>query len=220
MLHTAVQRASCLSVPLRSAKRPLQAYIHKSTDSLRLPRFRHASHIHSHIRTRFLARATKSNGFGCRARFPAPATQNDARRRTWSHHSPRRPRETHAACTIPHDSHTKRTLSNVKMHESPHLPSESNAQRPPKGVPRLPRDMHVHHPLDTRIIHDSPHLPGETSTHTRAATRSRRTELQRPIAAPKRTRRERSRTLANARWQSGTLGGHPKQHLDSGKWAS
>ena len=44
----------------------------------------------------FSHRATKSSGFSCHARFPAPATQNDAPRRTTSHHSPRLPRETHA----------------------------------------------------------------------------------------------------------------------------
>ena len=116
-LHSAVHRASCVSLPLRSAKRPLQANIHKSTDSLRLPRFRTDALIHSHTRTRFNAQGHEIQQF-------------------------------HLPCTIPRACHVKRTRSNVKMHASPHLPSESTAQRPPKclrasGVPRLPRSRHA-----------------------------------------------------------------------------
>ena len=57
-------------------------------------------------RTRDLShRATKSSDFSYRVRFPAPATQNDAQRGHRSHHSPRLPRETHAACALPHAGH-------------------------------------------------------------------------------------------------------------------
>ena len=57
-------------------------------------------------RTRDLShRATKSSDFSYRTRFPAPATQNDAQRGHRSHHSPRLPRETHTACTLPHAGH-------------------------------------------------------------------------------------------------------------------
>ena len=130
-LHSAVHRASCISLPLRSAKRPLHAYIHKSADSLRLPRFRSASHIHAHARSRFLAQGHAIQRFqlphtipcACHAKrcpatqkvtpFPPPATLN-ARR---VHESPRLSRETTRAAppmaTIPHTCHAKRTLSNV-----------------------------------------------------------------------------------------------------------
>ena len=109
--------------------------IHKSTDSLRLPRFRHASHIHARTHTRLLLR--------CHARFLAPGAHNAARRRDRSHASPGLPRETHvterhnARCptpatrnarsatskrTIHHTCHAKRTRSDVKVHDSLHLP--------------------------------------------------------------------------------------------------
>ena len=113
--------------------------------------------------------ATKSRRRSCHARFPAPATQNDARRRTRSRHSPPLPRETFTACEIPdichakrtlsnvrvpHTCHVKRTPSNVRVRDSPHLPPESTTQRLPKRprasrVPRLPRDALVRHPLHT-----------------------------------------------------------------------
>ena len=54
-LHTTVHRASCVSLPPRSAKRRFQAYIHKSTDFPRLPRFRTASHVHAHARGRLIS---------------------------------------------------------------------------------------------------------------------------------------------------------------------
>ena len=63
--------------------------IHKSTDSRACHDFHHASHTHARTHTRdFSERATKSSGFSCRSRFPAPATQNHALRRTWCHPFP------------------------------------------------------------------------------------------------------------------------------------
>ena len=125
-LRTAMYHASCVSVPLRSAKRPLHAYIHKSTNSARLPRFRHASHIHSRTRTQCLAR-------GCEIQLPR---------------------------TIPCACHAKRCPA---THQATPFPTPT------------------------------------TTIHTRVATRSRHAALQRPMAAPKRTRRGRSRTLADTR---------------------
>ena len=124
--YTAARSASCVSLPLRSAKRPLHAYIHKSTDSLRLPRFRTASHIHARAAD-FPDRATKSSRFSCRARFPAPATQNDARRLSRSRHSPRLPHETHAACTNPHACHTKPRARRLRWPPFP-TPAMRNAR--------------------------------------------------------------------------------------------
>ena len=80
--HTAMYRASCVSLPLRSAKRPLQANMHKSTDSLRLPRFRTAALIHTHTRARFLAQGHEIQRFHATCTIPCachakrcPATQ-------------------------------------------------------------------------------------------------------------------------------------------------
>ena len=125
--------------------------------------------LNARTRTRtaeFSHRATKSSDFSYPARFPAPATQNDTQRRHRSHHSPRLPRETHAACTLrrpresmfatppvatfPHTSHVKRRRTNVQMHVSPHLPRGSTLQCLPErghasAVPRLPRETHVRH---------------------------------------------------------------------------
>ena len=81
-----------------------------------------STHTHRHARD-FSHRATKSSGFTCRARFPAPATQNDARPRSRSHHSPRLPRETHAAWTNPHACHAKARddAPRTPVHPPPHL---------------------------------------------------------------------------------------------------
>ena len=244
-LRAAMSCASCVSLPLRSAKRPLHAYIHKPTDSLRLPRFRSAALIHSHTHARdfFLAQGHEIQRFhlprtipcACHAKrcpatqqvtpFPTPATRN-ARR---VHESPCLSRESTRAAppmaTIPHTCHAKRALSNVKMHDSPHLPSESTAQRIRSPTPgarnaRPRSSSRTHHPpfptpatrnaspsIQRRRArcHDSPRLPRETSIHTHVATRSRHAELQRPIAMPKRTRREHA---ADVRERSRTLGAH------------
>ena len=85
-VHSAVHRASCVSLQLRFAKHPPQATIHKSTDSLRLPRFRTAalihSHTHTHTRTRFLAQGHEIQRFHLPCTIPfachakrCPATQ-------------------------------------------------------------------------------------------------------------------------------------------------
>ena len=167
---------------------------------MRLPRFLSAALVHSRTRTRFLAQGREIQRFhlprtipcGCHAKrrpatqqvtpFPTPATRNARRARE----PPRLSREISRAAppmaTIPHTCHAKRTLSNIKMHDS------STAQRRPNrprasGVPRLPRDTHVHVLLHARIIHHSARLPRETSTHTHAATRSRHAELQRHAQA-------------------------------------
>ena len=86
------------SLPLRSKKRPLQAHIRKSTDSLRLPRFRNAQRAPAHAfcrtgprkpailadRARFIAPATRihrpvpSRAHQC-IRTPTPATRNAGR---------------------------------------------------------------------------------------------------------------------------------------------
>ena len=98
-LHSPVHRAS-VSLPLRSTKRPLQANIQKSMDSLRLPRFRSAALIHSRARARFLQQGHEISCFTCRARFPALATQTMPGHAT-GHTIP------HAACTNPHACHAK-----------------------------------------------------------------------------------------------------------------
>ena len=60
--------------------------------------------------------------------------------------------------------YAKRTLSNVKMHDSPQLPRGSTAQlllqrrHNASGVPRLPREVHVHHARSTHILHDKPSI--------------------------------------------------------------
>ena len=184
-------RASCVSRPLRSAKRALPANIHKSTDSLRLPRFRTAALIHSHTRTRFVAQGHEipavSPAVHDSLRLPRKTMRGHAAGHTIPHagHAKRTPRArfptlsrdsaraTSPMATIPHTCHAKRTRSNVKMHDSPHLPSESTAQCPPKrprasGVPRPPRETSLHtHARDTRC-HDPLRLPRETSIHTHA----------------------------------------------------
>ena len=140
---------------------------------------------------------------------------------------------------MPNPCHAKRTLSNVKMYDSPHLARGSTAQRLPNcghasGTPRLPREIHVRHPLDTHIIHhlprlphetptldpaprirchDSPRLPRETSIRTREATCSRHAELHRSIATPKRTRCGRRRSLAHTRRKRVKHGPAPRPHL-------
>ena len=58
-----MHRAGCVRLPLRSAKRPLQASIHKSTESRRLPRFRTASHVDTRARSRFLAQGHEIQQF-------------------------------------------------------------------------------------------------------------------------------------------------------------
>ena len=72
------------SLPLRSTKRPHRAHIRKSTDSLRLPRFRNAQRAPAHAicrRARFIAPATRiqrlvpSRAHQC-IRSPTPATRN------------------------------------------------------------------------------------------------------------------------------------------------
>ena len=52
-MRAAMHRASCVSSPLRSAKRPLQAYLHKSTASVRLPRL--LCNVRACSHSRFLA---------------------------------------------------------------------------------------------------------------------------------------------------------------------
>ena len=93
------------SLPLRSKERPLQAYIHKTTGSLRLPRFRNAQRVSARPHSRFLAQGHEIKRFqlprasprACHAKrcparppvapFPTPATRN------------------HAARTLPHAGH-------------------------------------------------------------------------------------------------------------------
>ena len=111
-----MHRASCVSLPLRSAKRPLQAYIHNSTDSLRLPRFRTASHIHAHARGRFLAQGHEIKRFQLLRAIPcacdAKTTPGDA-----------------AGHTTPHACHAKRqSRTQQHAHNSPRLPR--HAKRP------------------------------------------------------------------------------------------
>ena len=186
------------SVPLRSKKHPLQAYIHKSTDSLRLPRFRNAQRVNAGAHSRFLAQGHEIKRFqlprtipcACHAKqcparppvapFPTPATRN-AR---CVHASPRRPREstfaTPPVATLPHTCHVKRTRTNVQMHISPHLPRESTLQCLPErghasGVPRLPRETHVTARNIIRARNTPDTNPHGTAPPTRPATRPRHT---------------------------------------------
>ena len=140
------------------------------------------------------------SGFSCRARFPAPATQNDARRRNRSHHYPRTPRETHAAYTNPHACHAKPCARHLRWPPLP-TPAARNARSATSKctihhtchadpLPSIPpnADMHpephaCHATRSSAIFftHASstipPRLPRETSTRTHAATRSRHAEL-------------------------------------------
>ena len=77
--------ARCIGLPLRSATRPLQACIQKSTDALRLPRFRNALHVDAHTHSRFLTQGHKL------PRFDLPAQRRSMR-------------------TLHHACHAKRTL--------------------------------------------------------------------------------------------------------------
>ena len=98
------------------------------------------SNTRTRARARNSHRATKSSNFRCCARFPAPVTQNDAQRGHRSHHSPRLPRETHAACTLPHASTRIHLRDTSGGHLAPHLPRKTHVyQRPNACSPHLPR---------------------------------------------------------------------------------
>ena len=130
-VHSAVHRASCVSLQLRFAKHPPQATIHKSTDSLRLPRFRTAAliHSHTHTHTHAISRA------GPRNPAVSPAVHD-------SFCLPRKTMPGHAAGhTIPHAGHVKRT---------PHarIPTpitRKHARNTSDGLysPRLPCETHA-----------------------------------------------------------------------------
>ena len=159
-LRTAMYRARCVSLPLRSAKRLLQAYSHKSTDCSSLPRFRNAQQTDARARRpQNPAVSAATHDSRCLPRpatcqvtpFPTPGTRN-AR---CVDDSPRLPRDTHTE-----------QRQNAR---APHLRG-STLQYFPKcrhasGAPRLPSEMHVRHLLHTRIVHHSPRLPCETPTH-------------------------------------------------------
>ena len=89
--YTAMYRASCVSLPLRSAKPPLQANMYRSTDSLRLPRKTVLGHVVGHTIPH--AGHVKRTP---RARIPTPVPRKHARGTSDGHHSPHLPRETHA----------------------------------------------------------------------------------------------------------------------------
>ena len=133
------------SLPMRSKKRPLQAYIHKSTDSLRLPRFRNAHCVNARPHSRFLAQGHEIK------RFQLPRTILCAcHAKRWPARPPVAPfpRPATRSARLPHTCHVKRMRTNVQMHASPHLPRESTLQCLPEcghasGVPRLPRESHV-----------------------------------------------------------------------------
>ena len=97
-MHTAMNRATSDShYVLRNARSKL------TSTNQRIPCTCHdfptpSTLTRTHA-TDFLHRATKSSSFSCRARCPAPATQNDARRSARSHPShachTKPPRRTH-----------------------------------------------------------------------------------------------------------------------------
>ena len=127
VMHAAMHRAtSAFHCVLRNVRSKV------STDSLRLPRFRAAYHVCAHTAdfSHSDCHANRCPATRWVAPFPTPTTRN-AR---CMYDSPRLPRESTCApplmATVPHTCHAKRTLSNVKLHDFPHLPHGSSVQRP------------------------------------------------------------------------------------------
>ena len=109
------------------------AYIQESTHSLRLPRFRNAETSTRARTADFSHRAKKSSCFSC---------LHDALR------PPRKTIPSDTPHTLLHACHAKRTLSNVKIHDSSHLPRGSTLQHLPRcrhasGTPRLPMQITI-----------------------------------------------------------------------------
>ena len=189
-LCTAMRRTSCVTLPLRSAKRPLQSYVQKSTDSLRLPQFRNAQYVDALARSPFLVQGHAIQ----RTPVPTPATRNARCARD----SPRLPHETRAeqrqnapSPTLPRETyaekpqdarcltpaarihppapiacacHAKGCPATRQFHTSP-------APRPPRQT-HAPRAIpHAHHAnarppsLTAHILDNSPRLPSAAHSH-------------------------------------------------------
>ena len=170
-LPTAMYCASCVRLPLRSAKCPPQLNIHLSTDSLRLPRFRKARLVNSHTRRRFFEQGQDIEEFHCCAQLqlPAPATQNNARPRSREHHSPRRPRETQATYDKSPRLSREGMRAAPRMTTFPHTcPATHGTQRPLVLVnAHVHGESHACHTTPCPTVPDA--FPRETSKYTHSA---------------------------------------------------
>ena len=116
------------------------------------------------------------------ARFPAPATQNDARPRSRSHHLPHRPPERSAAsqCTIHHTCHANplpSALPRAHVHPEPHvhhatrmfifLCTHASSTIPSKRH-AIPRSSAIH----TQNVHGQTNTPVEPRGRTSFAVSS------------------------------------------------
>ena len=177
------------SLPLRSQKSPLQAHIRKSTDSLRLPRFRNAQRAPAHAMCRtgprnpaFLATTHAS------LRLPRGSTVQCLPERIHASDVPHLLRETQvAARKIMRVRDTPRT-------QSPRHGAAST-QRHTRGTPpsthdpcSLPRETHVDHACTKRARNPIPTAqrrgtPAACLKHARSpqpATRTRQKCARRP----------------------------------------
>ena len=154
------------SLPLRSKKRPLQAHIRKSTDSLRLPRFRNAQPAPAHAISRTDPRkpaisATAHDSL----RLPRGSTVQCLPERINASEVPHLPRETQVAA---------RKIMRVRDAPNP-IPTARRRARghAPGTLPErtIPAACHAKRPLAMRVQN----TPGTQSPRHSAATHPRHT---------------------------------------------
>ena len=229
---TAQRPARAPETPLRAAPHCVQRYTPRCTapaasschcvlrnvpskltsTNQRISRTRHHfaplhSSTHTHARD-FSHRATKTSSLTCHARFPPPAMQNHAQPRSRSH-SPRRPRETHAACTDPLACHAKAHARQPRWLSFPTPARETFAQprqnaRFNRPAASSPTPTCIRSPTPTRRNasprYSAAHaLPRSSMAATRKGhphARSKHAELQRSITTKKETQQRRHRDEA------------------------
>ena len=186
------------SLPLRSQKRPLQAHIRKSTDSLRLPRFRNAQRAPAHAISRTGPRnpaiiATAHDSL----RLPRGSTVQCLPERINASELPRLPRETQvAARKIMRARDTPRT-------QSPRQSARGTpaAHLPPRTIPaachaKRTLAMHVQNAPGTQSPrHSAAAHPRHTSQHARN-TPDPRSLPRKTMPRSQKCARRRTRTLA------------------------
>ena len=195
------------AAPLRSEKRPLQAHIRKSTDSLRLPRFRNAQHAPAHAICRtgprnpaILAtahdslRLPRGSTVQSASMHPKSHTGRSASNHARARDTPRTQSPRHGAAdtarqhapstlparTIPAACHAKRTLA-MRVQNTPgtQSPRHSATARP------LARPRHTSNTPDPRSL-PAKRCPGPKNAHGATRRRSQCTRRHSESVAPSR----------------------------------